>query len=421
MKIHGIQGRTAEDVRNEVQRGGRFVVYPWAVSLLVVSLRRSSAVHYLAPGQGGFLPNFLWSLLTCVAGWWGIPWGPIFTVQALWRNLRGGVDVTADFVRDLPTAGGSPLPGASHFSPAPLVAAGLVAFAATAGVLGTAFVTGRTVPAALVNGLGSPYTVVIDGQLRRLEPGWVVRMSRPAAPVTVSARLPGGEGETRFEIDAGRARTSLFNRVVAVVNPDAAALVLREFSQYHDPSLPDRDAPPPVLEGGRQAYVLPAPDFFLIPFPDSVQVKGRDAYATKSRITVIEGTTPGRVAEILGEHRSRTAMADYLVAVGRLLPDDEQILSAATALLKPDEIERFFASHLDSRPVKVEWHRFYQEYMTRRRPDLDLRARYAALAAGDPDDGALAYLHARVVADPAEALALHERALRAARPCAHGG
>jgi hypothetical protein len=30
-----------------------------------------------------------------VAGWWGIPWGPIFTVQSLVVNFKGGKDITA--------------------------------------------------------------------------------------------------------------------------------------------------------------------------------------------------------------------------------------------------------------------------------------------------------------------------------------
>jgi hypothetical protein len=29
-----------------------------------------------------------------VAGWWGIPWGPIYTVQSNYNNSRGGKDVT---------------------------------------------------------------------------------------------------------------------------------------------------------------------------------------------------------------------------------------------------------------------------------------------------------------------------------------
>jgi hypothetical protein len=28
---------------------------------------------------------------TLLLGWWGIPWGPIYTVQAIAKNLRGGV------------------------------------------------------------------------------------------------------------------------------------------------------------------------------------------------------------------------------------------------------------------------------------------------------------------------------------------
>jgi len=31
-----------------------------------------------------------WSLLTGVLGWWGIPWGPIFTFQSIFRNFKGG-------------------------------------------------------------------------------------------------------------------------------------------------------------------------------------------------------------------------------------------------------------------------------------------------------------------------------------------
>jgi hypothetical protein len=36
---------------------------------------------------------------TSVAGWWGIPFGPVFTIQSLWRNLNGGIDVTDAFRR----------------------------------------------------------------------------------------------------------------------------------------------------------------------------------------------------------------------------------------------------------------------------------------------------------------------------------
>ena len=45
-----------------------------------------------------------YTLGSAVAGWWGIPWGPIYTIQALYRNLRGGYCMSvADFLGYRPT------------------------------------------------------------------------------------------------------------------------------------------------------------------------------------------------------------------------------------------------------------------------------------------------------------------------------
>ena len=42
-----------------------------------------------------------YALGTAIAGWWGIPWGPIYTVQALYENLRGGYRISVgDFLGD---------------------------------------------------------------------------------------------------------------------------------------------------------------------------------------------------------------------------------------------------------------------------------------------------------------------------------
>jgi hypothetical protein len=43
-------------------------------------------------------------------GWWGIPWGPIFTVPALVTNLRGGIDVTESMLASLSPGLGSTQP-----------------------------------------------------------------------------------------------------------------------------------------------------------------------------------------------------------------------------------------------------------------------------------------------------------------------
>lgn len=75
--------------------GGRYVTYNYCFSLLVVSFRRKSKPRFVPFGQSRLVPGLGYTLLSLVAGWWGIPWGPIFTLEAVYKNLNGGNDVTA--------------------------------------------------------------------------------------------------------------------------------------------------------------------------------------------------------------------------------------------------------------------------------------------------------------------------------------
>jgi hypothetical protein len=97
MHIQGLQGMSAQEIQLELQRGARFVVYSYCVSLIVITFRRQSQTYFVRAGErrlGKSLPS---TLLTILLGWWGIPWGPIYSVQALLTNFKGGRDVTADF------------------------------------------------------------------------------------------------------------------------------------------------------------------------------------------------------------------------------------------------------------------------------------------------------------------------------------
>lgn len=99
--IPGTAGKSARQIVNEVAAGGRFVVFQYAFSLIVITFRRSSPIIYLAPGQSGVGSAFAWSLIPLFFGWWGIPWGPIYSIGALWRNSAGGVDVTEPILASL--------------------------------------------------------------------------------------------------------------------------------------------------------------------------------------------------------------------------------------------------------------------------------------------------------------------------------
>ncbi|HEX6502736.1 MAG TPA: hypothetical protein VF011_05775 [Terriglobales bacterium] len=98
MAIRGIEGLSPEQINFELQRGGKFVVYQYCISLLVVTLRRGSPVYLVRDGESRVGRGLPWILLTCLLGWWGIPWGPIFTIQSLVTDFGGGKDVTAQML-----------------------------------------------------------------------------------------------------------------------------------------------------------------------------------------------------------------------------------------------------------------------------------------------------------------------------------
>lgn len=100
MRIRGIDNLTSADLDRELAAGGRFVFFEFCISLLVVTLRRPTDVYFLRAGDHGLLRGLPATLVSLFCGWWGIPWGIIYTPLTVLTNLSGGRDVTAA-VRDL--------------------------------------------------------------------------------------------------------------------------------------------------------------------------------------------------------------------------------------------------------------------------------------------------------------------------------
>jgi hypothetical protein len=105
MKIVGMDGIDAARVAHEVQRGGKFVIYQYCVSIVIMTFRRPSDVHFVPAGESAVAKGLGYSALSLVLGWWGIPWGPIYTIASLCNNFRGGIDVTNEVVADLQAPG----------------------------------------------------------------------------------------------------------------------------------------------------------------------------------------------------------------------------------------------------------------------------------------------------------------------------
>jgi hypothetical protein len=94
MRIIGIEGMTGQELREELIRGGKFVIYEYCISLIVLTVKRPSNIYFIRSGESAVAPGLVFSVLSLFLGWWGFPFGPIFTIWALVTNFAGGRDVT---------------------------------------------------------------------------------------------------------------------------------------------------------------------------------------------------------------------------------------------------------------------------------------------------------------------------------------
>ncbi|HEY0264634.1 MAG TPA: hypothetical protein VGC07_08925 [Granulicella sp.] len=110
LDIQAIRTLPPTELSFELQRGGRLVVFQYCVSILVMSFRRNSSVQLIKAGESATSRHLPYSLLSFFLGWWGIPWGFIYTPQVLYRNFNGGVDVTGAVIQALQRMPAAPPP-----------------------------------------------------------------------------------------------------------------------------------------------------------------------------------------------------------------------------------------------------------------------------------------------------------------------
>src|ERR1043166_2584893 len=107
--IAGTEGKSIAELQQAVAAGGRFVVFQYCISVLILSFKRSSPIMFIPAGESAFAKGLPYSLISLLAGWWGIPWGPIWTIMTFAENCGGGKDVTAPILAALGCANVPPI------------------------------------------------------------------------------------------------------------------------------------------------------------------------------------------------------------------------------------------------------------------------------------------------------------------------
>lgn len=92
MNIYGLENLSQSQLSQEISRGGKFVVFEYCVSLLIITLKRPSGIYFVRADESTFGKSISFTMISLLLGWWGIPWGPIYTIGLIYTNLSGGKD-----------------------------------------------------------------------------------------------------------------------------------------------------------------------------------------------------------------------------------------------------------------------------------------------------------------------------------------
>jgi hypothetical protein len=98
MQIKNIEGLSTDQINRELAQGAKFVIYQYTISIVLMTFKRSSDIYFVKAGENGTIKGLPYTFIALFLGWWGIPWGPIYTIGSLYNNLRGGKDVTQEIL-----------------------------------------------------------------------------------------------------------------------------------------------------------------------------------------------------------------------------------------------------------------------------------------------------------------------------------
>ncbi|WNJ17116.1 hypothetical protein [Pontibacter sp. G13] len=100
-KLRNVDGLSLSELEEEIQKGGRFVVFPYVISIVLTSFKKLSPAYFFGADEPTQAIARKYSFISGILGWWRIPFGFLYTYQSLKTNWEGGLDVTKDVLINL--------------------------------------------------------------------------------------------------------------------------------------------------------------------------------------------------------------------------------------------------------------------------------------------------------------------------------
>lgn len=286
--------------------------------------------------------------------------------------------------------------------------------------LGVAYFKGLSQSVYLLNGLTQAYQVTIDGESYDLQPNRIKRIELGEGQVEV------GIESARYSLDSVEVTLASsfwsrpFKETIFVINPDRVAVLCWQ-NVYYVEKVEDAPEGSENYFVGESLYRFDGIDYPFRPYPETIDLPGGKPLS-KERVSILAREpdfNEDHLALVVAAWAEPPVATAYFERRATLEPEDMNCLQMLYRMVDYDAFMVFMKPGLAARPVRIEWHRMYQETMDEKQPDLDLMAEYVQLQEQEPQNTALQYLVARISKDPKEAQRWYRQAMAGEPPSAY--
>jgi len=93
---------TLDELKKKIDSGSRFIIFQYCISVFfAVTLKRFSPVIFINPDERLSKYYKRYNILSLIFGWWGLPWGPVYTIKYVNFNKKGGIDYTEEIMLNI--------------------------------------------------------------------------------------------------------------------------------------------------------------------------------------------------------------------------------------------------------------------------------------------------------------------------------
>ncbi|MCK4627242.1 MAG: tetratricopeptide repeat protein, partial [Phycisphaerae bacterium] len=272
----------------------------------------------------------------------------------------------------------------------------------------------------IVNSLGRVVRITVQGhdELRVPSGGRVELTVREGSHQAVLVSEDGRKKEVQFTIESGF-WGRYFDDPVYILNAFGATPILWE-KWFYAP----RNSGTPPNEGrlrvhlGRDFVSFDDIDHPFEELPGEIEMSESEQETSRTRVSVIKMPPPVIVESLTTQEIvSKKDLMQYAETHLRANPQDKPLLLAYCGLIyinqETPRCRKFLAEGLDKKPIRIDWHRYYEQMCDTTDQSEKLKQRYDRMLGEAPNNSALLYLAGRLPPRCSEAMKYMTRSIAA--------